>query len=197
MRQTAKYALDRIAAACLLFVLAPLLIAIAGAVRLGSPGPVLFRQRRVSKDGELFDLLKFRSMRVDDTPAVLDRCHDIAPGGVEGCDRRTTVGRFLRSSSLDELPQLFNVLRGEMSLIGPRPERPEFVEQFQRTIDGYDNRHRVKAGITGLAQVHGFRGKTSIAGRIEKDNHYIDNWSFALDFKILCLTPLAALRSAE
>ena len=113
---------------------------------------------------------------------------DTAPGGVEGADRRTLVGRLLRRTSLDELPQLFNVLRGEMSLIGPRPERPEFVELFRQDIARYGDRHRVKSGITGWAQVHGLRGQTSLAERVEWDNYYIAHWSLGLDLKILALT---------
>jgi lipopolysaccharide/colanic/teichoic acid biosynthesis glycosyltransferase len=122
---------------------------------------------------------------------------DVAPGGVEGEDRRTAVGRFLRSSSLDELPQLFNVLRGDMSLVGPRPERPEFVELFRQDIVRYGDRHRVKSGITGWAQVHGLRGQTSLAERVEWDNYYIAHWSLGLDLKILALTLVALFRNAE
>ena len=193
-----KYALDRVAAALGLIVCAPLLLVLVLAVRATSPGPVLFRQRRVGRDGQSFDLLKFRSMRMpgDDAgsfrPAV-----GAAPGGIEGVDRRTPLGRFLRRSSLDELPQLFNVLRGDMSMIGPRPERPEFVELFRQDLDRYADRHRVKSGITGWAQVHGLRGQTSLADRVEWDNFYIENWSLWLDFKILLLTVGAVLRSAE
>jgi lipopolysaccharide/colanic/teichoic acid biosynthesis glycosyltransferase len=117
------------------------------------------------------------------------------PGGVEGADRRTPIGRFLRRTSLDELPQLLNVLKGEMSLVGPRPERIEFVETFRRDIERYGDRHRVKAGITGWAQVHGLRGQTSIADRAEWDNFYIENWSLKLDLRILAMTVLAVLRS--
>jgi exopolysaccharide biosynthesis polyprenyl glycosylphosphotransferase len=113
---------------------------------------------------------------------------DTAPGGVEGRDRRTRVGRFLRKTSLDELPQLLNVLRGDMSLIGPRPERPEFVELFGQDIHRYSDRHRVKSGITGWAQIHGLRGQTSISDRAEWDNYYIENWSLWLDFKIALMT---------
>jgi lipopolysaccharide/colanic/teichoic acid biosynthesis glycosyltransferase len=120
-----------------------------------------------------------------------------APGGVEGDDRRTAIGRLVRRTSLDELPQLINVLRGEMSLVGPRPERPEFVELFEAEIDRYGDRHRVKAGITGWAQVHGLRGQTSIADRAEWDNYYIENWSLRLDLMILALTARALVTTEE
>ena len=112
---------------------------------------------------------------------------------MEGDDRRTWIGKIMRKTSMDELPQLLNVLRGEMSLVGPRPERPEFVELFAMQVRRYGDRHRVKAGITGWAQVHGLRGQTSIADRAEFDNYYIENWSLHLDFKILVLTVLAVL----
>jgi len=193
-----KYTLDRILAAIALIACAPLLLAVALAVRLSSPGPILFRQRRMGRDGHEFDLLKFRSMRVQDPSAASFRpASGSAPGGIEGVDRRTRVGRFLRRSSIDELPQLYNVLRGDMSLIGPRPERPEFVELFRQDLDRYADRHRVKSGITGWAQVHGLRGQTSLADRVEWDNFYIENWSLWLDFKILLLTIGAVLRSGE
>jgi lipopolysaccharide/colanic/teichoic acid biosynthesis glycosyltransferase len=176
-------------------------------VRLSSGGKVLFRQRRIGRDGKEFDLYKFRSMRVtppagepkgqDAGPVKFLLGGDTAPGGVEGEDRRTAVGRFLRRTSLDELPQLLNVLRGEMSLIGPRPERPEFVHLFMDDIVRYGDRHRVKSGITGWAQVHGLRGQTSLAERVEWDNYYIANWSLGLDVKILALTFVALFRNAE
>jgi exopolysaccharide biosynthesis polyprenyl glycosylphosphotransferase len=231
-----KHAFDRLFAVVLLIVLAPLILLTALIVRLSSPGPVLFRQRRVGRDGTVFDLYKFRSMRIapaaDGAAAARPRVVALAgggedrqlpvialagggdsarrsadtvaggddttaPGGVEGADRRTRVGRFLRRSSLDELPQLFNVLRGEMSIIGPRPERPEFVELFDRELARYGDRHRVKSGITGWAQVHGLRGKTSLAERVEWDNYYIAHWSLGLDTKILALTVVALFRNAE
>jgi lipopolysaccharide/colanic/teichoic acid biosynthesis glycosyltransferase len=113
---------------------------------------------------------------------------NIAPGGVEGVDRRTRFGSLIRRLSLDELPQLINVVKGEMSLIGPRPERPHFVEIFERTIPRYADRHRVRPGITGWAQIHGLRGKTSLSDRIEWDNYYVENWSLWLDFKIMLTT---------
>jgi lipopolysaccharide/colanic/teichoic acid biosynthesis glycosyltransferase len=120
-----------------------------------------------------------------------------APGGVEGVDRRTAIGKIMRRTSLDELPQLLNVIKGDMSLVGPRPERPEFVELFEAQILRYGERHRVKAGVTGWAQVNGLRGQTSIADRAEWDNYYIENWSVALDIKILALTVLAVVHRAE
>jgi exopolysaccharide biosynthesis polyprenyl glycosylphosphotransferase len=202
-----KHAFDRVFALVLLVVLSPVLLCAALAVRLSSRGPVLFRQRRIGRDGKVFDLYKLRSMYIDpshpepgeDDAGALESLlgGDTAPGGVEGRDRRTPIGRFLRRSSIDELPQLLNVLRGEMSLIGPRPERPEFVELFNHDIVRYGDRHRVKSGITGWAQVHGLRGQTSLAERVEWDNYYIAHWSLGLDLKILALTLLALFRDAE
>ncbi|HEY5192266.1 MAG TPA: exopolysaccharide biosynthesis polyprenyl glycosylphosphotransferase [Solirubrobacteraceae bacterium] len=204
-----KHVIDRVSATLLLIVLSPLLALAALVVRVSSSGPVLFRQRRVGRDGTEFDLYKFRSMRAPRQPTVqpggietgvLDGLLpvDTAPGGVEGSeDRRTLAGRILRRTSIDELPQLLNVLRGEMSLVGPRPERPEFVELFGRDIARYGDRHRVKSGITGWAQVHGLRGQTSLAERVEWDNYYIAHWSLALDLKIALLTIVALLRNAE
>jgi len=159
----------------------------------------------IGRDGKVFDLYKFRSMRMASHDEALEREDslglflgaDTAPGGVEGDDRRTAVGRLVRRTSLDELPQLLNVLHGEMSLIGPRPERPEFVELFTHDITRYGDRHRVKSGITGWAQVHGLRGQTSLAERVEWDNYYIAHWSLGLDLKILALTIIALFRKAE
>jgi exopolysaccharide biosynthesis polyprenyl glycosylphosphotransferase len=199
-----KHVLDRLGAAALLLLFSPLLVGLALAVRLSSPGPITFRQRRIGRDGRNFELLKFRSMRPieaiadpNDQDNVVQLHPDVAPGGVEGADRRTWVGRLLRRTSLDELPQLINVLRGDMSLVGPRPERPELVELFGNRIARYTDRHRVKSGITGWAQVHGLRGKTSLADRVEWDNYYIENWSLGLDLKILLMTAAAVLQRAE
>jgi exopolysaccharide biosynthesis polyprenyl glycosylphosphotransferase len=189
-----KHALDRGFALLAVVALAPLLGAIAFAVRLTSPGPVLFRQRRVGRDGHAFDVLKFRTMREAADRGSFELRAGVAPGGIEGEDRRTSIGRLLRDTSLDELPQLFNVLRGHMSLVGPRPERPEFVERFTQEVARYEDRHRVKSGITGWAQVHGLRGQTSIADRVEWDNYYIQNWSLRLDLRILALTFVEVLR---
>ena len=195
-----KHTLDRVFAGLLLVATAPLLAVLAAAVKGSSAGPVFYRQRRVGRDGQTFDILKFRSMRM--APAVAtDHLKDTlaqagaAPGGVEGDDRRTRVGTILRRTSLDELPQLVNVLLGHMSLVGPRPERPDFVDHFGTTVRRYDDRHRVKSGMTGWAQVHGLRGQTSLAERIEWDNWYIQNWSLWLDLKILLMTPMACVKA--
>jgi exopolysaccharide biosynthesis polyprenyl glycosylphosphotransferase len=190
-----KHAIDRSIAVFALSVAAPVMIAVALAVRSSSPGPVLFRQRRVGRDGREFNVLKFRTMRLA-VPAELEfeLPDGLAPGGVEGEDRRTPIGRLLRDLSLDELPQLINVLRGDMSIVGPRPERPEFVTKFVRDVARYEDRHRVKSGITGWAQVNGLRGQTSIADRVEWDNYYIQNWSVRLDLRIIALTLGEVLR---
>jgi lipopolysaccharide/colanic/teichoic acid biosynthesis glycosyltransferase len=202
-----KHGLDRALSLVLLITLAPVILSTALAVRLSSRGPVLFRQRRVGRDGKAFELYKFRSMRMkpgqtdpgDDEAGPIEYIvsREIAPGGVEGEDRRTAVGRVLRRTSLDELPQLMNVLKGEMSLIGPRPERPEFVELFGQDIVRYQSRHRLKSGRTASAQGHGQRGQTSLDERVAWDNYYIAHWSLGLDMKIIALTLVALLRSAE
>ena len=155
---------------------------IAALIRATSPGPVFYRQERMGLDGRPFSVYKFRSMLEDaerETGPVWTRKDD---------PRRTPIGRVLRRFSIDELPQLWNVVRGDMSLVGPRPERPFFVEQFKQHVPQYMLRHKVKAGMTGWAQVNGFRGDTSIEKRIEYDLYYIEHWSVKLDFKILWLT---------
>lgn len=195
-----KHGFDRLVAAVLLILLSPIIALTALAVRLSSPGPVLFRQPRVGRDGQRFDVLKFRSMRPAAPGADLPRLQgDEAPGaGVgEGEDRRTPVGRFIRAWSLDETPQLFNVLRGQMSLVGPRPERPELVDEFADHVRRYDERHRVRSGITGWSQVNGLGPGTSLADRAEYDNWYIQNWSLWLDFKILLMTIPTVLTRSE
>jgi lipopolysaccharide/colanic/teichoic acid biosynthesis glycosyltransferase len=197
-----KHALDRLVAALLLPFTLPLMVAAALAVYLSVGRPIFFRQPRIGRDGHVFEMLKFRTMREPREPAeLLDALRplgaDLAPGGVEGADRRTRVGTALRATSIDELPPLLNVLKGDMSLVGPRPERPEFVQLFEEQVHGYGDRHRVKAGVTGWAQVHGLRGKTSISDRAEWDNYYIANWSLWLDLKILLMTFLAVLSASR
>ena len=187
-----KYALDRGVAVLALVLLAPLLAALAIGVALSTGRPILFRQRRVGCDRRSFEMLKFRSMCGDEPPEEdelpEELPEDVAPGGVDDPNRTTRFGNFIRKWSLDELPQLVNVARGEMSLIGPRPERPKFVESFSSRVYRYDDRHRLKSGITGWAQVHGLRGRTSLSDRVEWDNWYIENWSLWLDLKIALMT---------
>jgi Undecaprenyl-phosphate glucose phosphotransferase len=187
----AKRAFDLALAAIGLVVLAPVLAVIALWVRLDSPGPVLYAQERVGLNGRRFRMLKFRTMRAD-----------AEAGGAAGWTRpgdprRTVAGKVLRTFSLDELPQLWNVLLGQMSLVGPRPERPNYVEQFRASVPRYMLRHHVKAGITGWAQINGLRGDTPLERRIEFDLYYIRNWSLAFDLKILLLTVARVFRDAS
>jgi len=171
-----------------LVALAPFLPLVAAAIWLEDRGPIFYRQERMGLDGRPFMILKFRSMRVD---------AETSSGpvwAIRNDPRRTWVGSWLRHWSLDELPQLWNVLTGDMSIVGPRPERPTFVKEFKHKVPQYMVRHRVKSGITGWAQVHGWRGNTSIRKRIEYDLYYIENWSLKLDFKILWMTVRQGLR---
>jgi exopolysaccharide biosynthesis polyprenyl glycosylphosphotransferase len=191
-----KYATDRLVAGFFLLITLPLTLPAALAILATLGRPLFFRQVRVGRDGRTFEMLKFRTMTPSTAPsAALELPPDTAPGGIEGSDRRTRLGTLLRRTSIDELPQLLNVLKGEMSLIGPRPERPEFVGLFEQSVYRYSDRHRVKSGITGWAQVHGLRGKTSLSDRVEWDNYYIENWSLWLDVKVLLLTVLAVVRT--
>jgi exopolysaccharide biosynthesis polyprenyl glycosylphosphotransferase len=195
-----KYLVDRVVAGIALLLLSPLLLAISLAIVLTMGWPIFFRQTRVGRDGRSFAMLKFRSMResgVDEASSHLRVVppEGLGPGGVEGEDRRTRLGALLRRTSVDELPQLLNVVKGDMSLVGPRPERPEFVSEFEQKIYRYGDRHRVKSGITGWAQVHGLRGQTSLADRAEWDNYYIENFSLWLDVKIALMTVTAVFSS--
>jgi exopolysaccharide biosynthesis polyprenyl glycosylphosphotransferase len=188
-----KYAFDRIAAGIALVFLSPVLLGVSLAILLTTGRPILFRQTRIGRDGRSFAMLKFRSMREPRAAGKPGRLRvvppeGLGPGGVEGEDRRTRLGSILRRLSIDELPQVLNVVRGDMSLVGPRPERPEFVADFEKTIYRYSDRHRVKSGITGWSQVHGLRGRTSLADRAEWDNYYIENFSLWLDVKIVLMT---------
>ena len=177
----AKRAFDVILSAVFLAVLSPLMLLVAALVKLTSPGPVLYRQERVGLDGKAFWMLKFRTMRDGAEP---DGPRFAAPGD----SRVTPIGALLRRTSVDELPQLLNVLAGDMSLVGPRPERPVFIDKFRRHIPRYQLRHMVKAGMTGWAQIHGLRGQTSIEKRVEYDLYYIEHWSLLLDLRILART---------
>jgi exopolysaccharide biosynthesis polyprenyl glycosylphosphotransferase len=190
-----KYALDRVVAAGLLLLVAPVLLAAMAAVWLTLGRPIFFRQRRVGRDGVIFEMLKLRTLR--EAPAGYEADAEWAAMELGGetvaayTPLETRVGRvthFLRRSAIDELPQLWNVVRGDMSLVGPRPERLPYAERFGDRIYRYSDRHRVKSGLTGLAQVHGLRGKTSLRDRVEWDNHYIEKWSYWLDLKILLKT---------
>jgi Undecaprenyl-phosphate glucose phosphotransferase len=177
-----KAAEDVLLSALILVLISPLMLAIAVAVKLSSPGPVFYRQERVSWNNRKFNMLKFRSMPVD---------AEQKSGAVwakPGESRSTPVGAFLRKTSLDELPQFINVLLGDMSIVGPRPERPVFVDQFKHQIPDYMKKHMVKAGITGWAQVNGWRGSTDLAKRVECDIYYIENWSLKFDLQIIALT---------
>lgn len=177
----AKRSFDLVAASAALVVLAPLLGAIALAIWASSGMPILYRQTRMGHDGRVFEMLKFRSMRNDAEAS--------GPGWTREKDpRRTRFGRWMRKRNLDELPQLINVVKGEMSLVGPRPERPAYIDEFRHEVPGYMLRHKVRAGMTGWAQVHGWRGDTSIHERVEHDLYYIQQWSFWLDMRILFMT---------
>jgi Undecaprenyl-phosphate glucose phosphotransferase len=174
-----KQVFDRVGALALLLLFGPLMLLIAAAVKLTSRGPVFYRQVRVGLDGRPFQMLKFRTMKVDaedHTGPVWAKKDD---------DRRTWLGTLLRRTSLDELPQFFNVLMGDMSLVGPRPERPVFIRKFREELAPYMIRHKVKPGITGWAQINGYRGDTSIRKRLQYDLYYIRNWSFLFDIRIL------------
>lgn len=177
--------------------ISPLHLLLALLVRLSSPGPILFRQARMGRDGREFEMLKFRSMRVSAAGVENDAAwaaQVLGADAVTVCseDRRTRIGTFMRRLSLDELPQLWNVARGDMSLVGPRPERLHYAQMFGERMYRYGDRHRVKSGLTGWAQVSGLRGETS-EDRVEWDNWYVENWSPWLNLKILLLTLMAII----
>ena len=177
-----KRIIDILGSFVLIILLAPLMLIISILIRLGSKGPLIFKQERVGLHNKPFMMYKFRSM------VVQDEDEEKKEWTTKDDPRVTGIGRFIRRTSIDELPQLFNVLKGEMSLIGPRPERPFFVEKFQEEIPRYMVKHQVRPGMTGWAQVNGFRGDTSIRKRIECDLYYIENWTLGFDLKILFLT---------
>jgi lipopolysaccharide/colanic/teichoic acid biosynthesis glycosyltransferase len=180
---------DLVVASLLLALGSPLLAGAALAVAMSSPGPIFFRQKRVGQDGQVFELLKFRTMRVnDDSDTTWSVTED---------DRVTPIGGVLRRTCIDELPQLLNVIRGDMSLVGPRPERPFFVDRFSIDVRWYEERHRAPPGVTGWAQIHGLRGDTSIKDRVLFDNVYIDHWSPWQDIVILARTAGSILRNGS
>lgn len=182
-----KAVMDRVLSAAILLLISPLLFLLALGVKLSSPGPVFYRQVRMGLDGREFRMLKFRSMPVD-----------VEKDGVKWGNAKhkqvSRFGRFIRSTSLDELPQFINVLKGDLSIVGPRPERPMFVKEFKQRIPGYMHKHLVKAGITGWAQIHGLRGDTDLNERIRYDLHYIEHWSVWLDLLIILRTPMVLLK---
>ena len=211
-----KYAIDRLISTTAFLISLPLFLATALAVRVTMGAPVFYRQRRVGCDGREFDMLKFRTMTGSPDQAgeadsdwameqlstggsslVRTVSESQENGSLIGEDRRTPLGRLLRRFSLDELPQLINVMRGEMSIVGPRPERVNYARRFEEAVYRYDARHRVKSGITGWAQIHDLRGKTSLADRVEWDNYYIENWSLWMDVKIILRTVTCVLNGHE
>lgn len=184
-----KRSMDVVVSALLLLLLSPVLLLTALCVKLGSPGPILFRQRRIGLHKQEFTMLKFRSMRVN--------AQEDTGWSTDTDPRRTAFGQLIRKYSIDELPQLWNVLRGDMSLVGPRPELPYFVYQFKESVPLYLVRQQVRPGITGWAQVHGLRGDTSIEERVKYDIWYIENWSLLLDLQILLRTAFGGFVNSE
>ena len=187
-RLATKRIFDLVFSAAVMIFLSPLMLLVALLIKLESKGPVFYTQTRVGLDGKPFAMFKFRSMRVD----AEDESGPVWAS--ENDPRRTRLGTILRKTSIDELPQFINVLLGDMSVVGPRPERPVFVEQFQQMIPRYAERHREKAGLTGWAQVNGLRGNTSIVERTKYDLYYIENWSILFDIKIILRTIINLFR---
>ena len=184
-----KRIMDIVISIIMIILTSPIMLIAVIGVKLSSPGPVIFKQKRVGKNNKIFTMYKFRSMKVNDMS-------DTAWTTDED-PRKTKFGTFLRKTGIDELPQLFNVLFGDMSIVGPRPEIPAYVEKYSKTIPLYRVKHQVKPGITGLAQIYGFRGNTSIEKRIELDIEYIENWSVFNDIKIILITPFKMFNRNE
>jgi Undecaprenyl-phosphate glucose phosphotransferase len=187
--QALKRCLDVVVSMAILVVASPVLLLIALLIKLDSPGPVFFLQERVGMDNRPFYMIKFRTMRID--------AEQYRTWTTPDDPRVTRLGRFLRRYSLDELPQFINVVLGEMSVVGPRPEQPRWVEHFQQQIPRYMRRHKEKAGITGWAQINGLRGDTSIEERTRYDLYYIENWSILFDIKIIIRTTADILRGRQ
>ena len=179
-----KYVSDYIIAIIAIVITSPIMIVTAIAIKLTSPGPIIFKQERIGHNSKPFMMYKFRSMKVQDPN------EEKSEWTTKDDPRKTFVGNFIRKTSIDELPQFFNVLKGDMSVVGPRPERPYFVEQFKETVPKYMVKHQVKPGLTGWAQIHGCRGDTSITKRIEYDIEYVENWHMGLDLAIMIKTAL-------
>ena len=177
-----KRSTDILLSLLIVLVTSPLMFAISILIKIMSPGPILYKQDRMGLDGKIFKMLKYRTMGTQAEEKTGPTW------ATENDQRRTSVGAFLRKTSLDELPQFFNVLKGDMSIVGPRPERPHFIQQFRSKIPKYMLRHKMKAGITGWAQVNGWRGNTSLEKRVEYDLYYIENWKLMFDFEIMWLT---------
>jgi exopolysaccharide biosynthesis polyprenyl glycosylphosphotransferase len=186
-RRSAKRLMDIVGSAAALVILSPFMLLTAIVIKLESPGPVFFVQERMGLDAKPFPILKFRSMRAD--------AEKHGTWTAENDPRRTKIGALLRKANIDEFPQFINIFLGDMSLVGPRPEQPFYVEQFRRSIPRYMDRHREKAGLTGWAQVNGYRQDTSIIERTKYDLWYIENWSLLLDIKIIIRTALQFFRS--
>ena len=187
---TLKRAVDLVGAVVALIIFSPLMLVVTIIIKLTSPGPVIYAQERVGLHNKTFKMYKFRSMYVQPPEEELNRWT------TKGDPRVTRIGRFIRKFNIDEMPQFINVLKGDMSLVGPRPERPQFVEKFKEEIPRYMIKHQVRPGLTGWAQVNGYRGDTSIQKRIEHDLYYIENWTFGLDVKILFLTLFKGFKNA-
>ena len=177
-----KRCIDIFGAVVALVLFSPVMAVVAMIIKFTSPGPLIFKQERIGYQNRPFYMYKFRSM------VVQEEAKEKKGWTTKNDPRVTPIGKFIRKTSIDELPQLINVLKGDMSLVGPRPERPQFVEKFQEEIPRYMVKHQVRPGLTGWAQVNGYRGDTSIRGRIDHDLYYIENWTLGLDFKILFLT---------
>ena len=177
-----KRAVDIFGALVAIILFSPTMIVVSIIIKMTDSGPLIYKQERVGLKNEPFNMYKFRSM------VVQKEADEKSKWTVKDDPRVTPIGRFMRKTSIDELPQLFNILKGDMSLVGPRPERPQFVEKFKEEIPRYMIKHQVRPGLTGWAQVNGYRGDTSIRKRIEYDLYYIENWTLGFDFKIILLT---------
>ena len=182
MNAFAKRCVDLFGAIVALTLFSPVMLAVVIIIKVTSPGPLIFKQERIGRQNKPFNMYKFRSM------VVQTEAEEKGKWTTQNDPRVTPIGKFIRKTSIDELPQLINVLKGDMSLVGPRPERPQFVDKFKEEIPRYMVKHQVRPGLTGWAQVNGYRGDTSIRKRIDHDLYYIENWTIGFDFKIIIMT---------